>query len=69
MKCELLTINEACKVLKISRNTYYRRTDKNSSVYDPNFPIAIKLGTSRRIRREELDKYMNAEITTMTKAS
>lgn len=55
---QLLTINEVCQILKISRNTYYRINDPKYSRYDPEFPQPIDIGIGKRFYRRDIDAYI-----------
>ncbi|MDG4812033.1 AlpA family phage regulatory protein [Hydrogenovibrio sp. 3SP14C1] len=58
-----LTLQEVIKILSISRSAIYRRMDSKHELYDPTFPLPIKIsGTSSRWIESEIIDWMNQVI-------
>jgi prophage regulatory protein len=50
----LLTIRQVTERIALSKSSIYRRMDTKDKLYDPNFPLPIKMGatTSRWLQKE-----------------
>jgi prophage regulatory protein len=59
---QFLTINEVCKILKISRSTIYRKINPKNPAYDPSFPKPAKFG-------ESCTRWADTEILTWIEAN
>lgn len=58
-----LSIQEVIKILSISRSAIYRRMDPKNELYDPTFPLPIKISsTSSRWIESEITTWMNQVI-------
>ena len=52
------------KILQLSRSGIYRLMDKNSSAYDPQFPLPIRYGNGKAVYwiAEEVAEWLEAQI-------
>lgn len=55
----IIRMNYLCKKIQSSRSGVYRRLDRNDSMYDPDFPRPIKLGSrSIGFLESEVDSWI-----------
>ena len=55
-----ITLKELCKLLKISRSSYYAYANKNNHLYKKDFPVSMPGYDKKRFVTAAVDKYIES---------